>query len=198
MKKISLNPLFLGYLAFLVAIDSTAYMLIIILSSFIHEYAHIIVMKKKGLKIKNLNFSPLGMRITPTRPISYKDEVTVAAAGPIINIFVFSVLYILSFAVKLPYFLSKTAVCNFILGFGNLIPLLPLDGGRILRGILYMYAPKVRNKVLIITGVFCSLLFWCLGAVVLIKTGYNISVLLIGIYLSAGFAVAYKKEVENV
>ena len=191
--KIKVNPLFFAYLALLVAVDSTAYMLIIILSALIHEGAHLYAMRLLKIEVKAMEFSPLGIRITPKHPMVYKDEIFVAAAGPLINILIFGLLYGLSFVFKLPYMLAQLAVCCFILGLGNLIPVLPLDGGRILRGILYVYAQKNAGRILLIINTVLSMSLVFLGMYVLARTGYNISVLLIGIYLSAGFAAVYKK-----
>lgn len=190
--KFKINPFFFAYLAFLVYVDSTAYMLIIILSALIHECAHLLVMRLKRIAVKEICFSPLGIRITPLYPLSYGDEIWVAAAGPFINILIFSVIYLLSFKVNLPYTVSQTAVCCFILGFGNLIPVLPLDGGRILRGILYRYSEKYARQILSYANIICSTSLMAAGMYVLSKTGYNISVLLTGIYLSASFAAVFK------
>lgn len=190
--KFKVNPLFFAYLAFLVMVDSTAYMLIIILSAFLHEGAHLLAMKLLGIGVKELCFSPLGIRITPKLPMNYKDEIWVAAAGPFINILIFTLIYVLSYEYTMPYMLSQLAVCCFILGIGNLIPVLPLDGGRILRGILYVYTEKYAERIILYVNIFFSTGLIAAGMYILAKTGYNISVLLIGIYLSASFAAVFK------
>ncbi len=190
--KIKIAPLFFAYLAFLVLVDSSAYMLIIVLTALLHECAHLAVMKMRCITVKEMYFSPLGIRITPAHSMDYKSEILVAMAGPLVNLAVFTALYLLSGYIMLPYFLAQAAVCSFILGFGNLIPILPLDGGRILRGILYMYAAKNAESILCFVNVGFSIAFTALGMYALAKTGFNISLLLIGIYLSASFAAVFK------
>jgi stage IV sporulation protein FB len=129
----------------------------------LHELGHIAAYKHYGLKAKDIILSPLGgiaRGIGMTK--DPKAEFVIAAAGPAVNV-VLAGLALL--AVKFtpwtalgataPFSLALTQWflnINVVLLVFNLIPALPMDGGRMLRAALtrkmgYLNATKMAAKV---------------------------------------------------
>lgn len=91
----------------------------------VHETGHICVSLLCGARIHHIRFTCLGAQITADS-LPHGQEIFCTLAGPA------SGLLLLLFAKWLP----KTAVCGMAQAVYNLIPLMYLDGGRALRGIL--------------------------------------------------------------
>jgi Zn-dependent protease len=102
-----------------------------------------------------------------------RDMILVAAAGPAANI-------LMAIALIYVYKLTGIAVLiylimlNLLLAFFNLIPIPPLDGGRILAGFLPSHLAYKFGRIepygifivvfLLMTGIAQRFLTWCLGA----------------------------------
>lgn len=111
----------------------------------LHEFGHILAARKYGIKTKDVILSPLGgMARLEKLPATPAQEIGVALAGPAVNLFLaalgFGLLPFLNEASALGGFLSAlmgwfVTINLVLLGF-NLIPALPMDGGRVLRALL--------------------------------------------------------------
>jgi len=131
-----------------------------------HEMAHAQMARKLGLIVREIELLPFGgvARIEGFGVVSAKDEMMIAAAGPVASL----VLAVLSYLgmlyagrwMDLWEFYYKT---NMMLAVFNLLPGLPLDGGRILRSWLAMHT-EYRKATLIVAGIsqwlsVCLILF---------------------------------------
>ena len=106
-----------------------------------HELSHSLVAKKLGIEVKEITLYYFGgiASINLKDNSSSHDELSVAMAGPIFSI----LLGLLLLSVKLtpfvfPAIVPMLGLINLVIGFGNLMPIFPLDGGRILRSLLKM------------------------------------------------------------
>ncbi len=103
-----------------------------------HEFAHTITARKLGYGIKNITIIPFGICLNlENSKIDADDEIKIALAGPLLN-FVFC-LGCLSIWWLFPSVYNYTYLffyANFVTCLFNLIPAFPLDGGRILKGII--------------------------------------------------------------
>lgn len=115
---------------------------------FIHEMGHFIAAKKRGLNVGAPTFIPfVGAWIQlKEQPKSAEVEAYVAMAGPMLGTMAAFVLYL--FAQDHHPLLMALAHAGFILNLFNLIPLSPLDGGRVIS----IVSPKIGILGLIILG----------------------------------------------
>lgn len=109
---------------------------IFFISILLHEMAHMIVGVCLGLKIKKIMFNPLGVCL---EFIGYRENkktikrIIINLSGPLFN-FIFAIIIShLNIEYKLKIDLFYT---NLLLGIFNLLPIIPLDGGKILKEIL--------------------------------------------------------------
>jgi Zn-dependent protease len=109
----------------------------IIFLLFLHEMGHVLVLKSKGVPASAPIFIPLMGAFVAMKgmPRNAKDEAEIAIAGPILG----TVAALLCF---MPYFLGSRsglwpalAYFGFFINLFNLIPITPLDGGRIVGAI---------------------------------------------------------------
>ena len=107
-------------------------------SIIIHELAHAFVAKKLGYKLNNIKLIPFGICLNlNSNQISPKDEIKIAIAGPLINLFLCLILICIWWFLPSTYnFTNVFCYANLITCLFNLIPAFPLDGGRILHAML--------------------------------------------------------------
>ena len=137
-------------------LSSSEYLFIGILSSvllfvsvLLHELAHSIVAKRNNLKIANITlFLFGGVSAMEEEPSSPQLELKMSSAGPLTSLalaglveiaYLFSVYARFSALIQAP--LQYIAYFNFIVALFNLLPAFPMDGGRVLRSLIWM-----RNK----------------------------------------------------
>lgn len=107
---------------------------------FIHEAAHVIGARLLNLKVNEIELLPFGgaVKIQSFFESNPTHEIIVAASGPLANILLL-LLYFGGIQLKwLPSGMpdSDFVNINLMLAGLNLLPALPLDGGRILRAVL--------------------------------------------------------------
>src|SRR5258706_7773037 len=108
-----------------------------------HELSHAVVGNLLGQPIERISlFIFGGMAHLGHEPTSARDELKIAAAGPISSFVLGAFFLAIPLVIGLDESLSMWAsvfnylgLINFALGFFNLLPGFPLDGGRILRAV---------------------------------------------------------------
>ncbi|OKZ64440.1 MAG: hypothetical protein BHW02_06615 [Clostridium sp. 28_12] len=153
--------------------------IIVMFFCFLHELGHIIVGKILGLKIEKIEMTPCGFSTAFSG--AKKVDIIVALAGPAVS-FMLAILF--RYIELEPYIGSEEAVySNLLILIFNLLPLYPLDGGRIFKGMLEIklncqkvnkIISKTSESVLIILTIISSI------AVYYFK---NIAIFLICIFL---------------
>ncbi|MDB5037694.1 MAG: peptidase [Bacteriovoracaceae bacterium] len=115
------------------------------ISIIIHEFCHSLVARKRGMKIGGITlFIFGGVSELEDQPESPKTEFLMAAAGPLASLLLSLIFYVLyqSFETLSPYsftgiIFKYLATINLFLAIFNCLPGFPLDGGRMLRSILW-------------------------------------------------------------
>jgi len=137
--RVEVHWLFL--LALLAAAVSGYYLeaLILLGSLAAHELAHLTVAWLLGVDIDSLVVTPFGgmARLDPSLETDPQSEVSVALAGPVQSFLLAGLAsFLMGDALFDPSLVRFFFQVNANLAFFNLIPALPLDGGRALRGLL--------------------------------------------------------------
>jgi stage IV sporulation protein FB len=102
----------------------------------LHELGHAIVARRLGVHVAGIELGFLGgaakMANLPRTP---RHELMIAAAGPAVSLMLGGTFIGLAAALGSP-FVSMIGWINLVIAGFNLIPALPMDGGRILRALL--------------------------------------------------------------
>lgn len=135
---------------------------IYLFSTLLHEFGHTSIAKFYNHKIQSIVFTIWGAeaRISSflDRP---KEEFWIALAGPMVNVCLATLFFIVSFYYKDPL-ITQVMIVNVIIGIFNLLPMLPMDGGLILRSLLsmrysHLYATKISFYVCLFLGISLSI-----------------------------------------
>jgi Zn-dependent protease len=106
-----------------------------------HELSHALVARRSGLKVDGITLFIFGGATSiDSDSRTPREEALIAVAGPAMSILIGVVLIGLNLVVAQPQLaalLRWLGFINLLLGIFNLIPGFPMDGGRVLRAILW-------------------------------------------------------------
>ncbi|MGA2266706.1 MAG: site-2 protease family protein [Phycisphaerae bacterium] len=159
----------------------------------VHELAHSLIGRRFGVQAKSITLLPIGgiaaMEEIPRKPA---QEIAIAIIGPFINLAIAGLLYLAFgrwtgigmpnlFPTSPREFLAGLIGVNVLLAIFNMIPAFPMDGGRVLRGLLAMNMGYLRATSIAVTvGHAVSALFVFYGIF------FNWWLAIIGIFLYLG------------
>jgi Zn-dependent protease len=123
-------------------IVAAAFVVLLYLSVLVHELSHSLVARGYGLPVRRILLYPLGgISEIEREPETPGREFTVSAAGPALSLVLAGVGYGLMKVVPDGtigwIIVSQFRWANLVVGLFNLLPGLPLDGGRMLRAIIW-------------------------------------------------------------
>ena len=167
---------------------------ILMLFALLHELGHMLVGIILGFKPNSIEIMPFGLSIAfESKADNYNKKIKngtlltlkkiiIAASGPITNC-----IFILLFSIFDLYFFGidreLILYANILIAIFNLIPIYPLDGGRIVKGILHiMYGRKEAYKYINIISNICISVLTAISSIVILYLK-NIAILFILAYL---------------
>jgi len=175
------------------------------ISIIVHEFAHSLVARQYGMSMKGITlFIFGGVAEMGDEATSPKGEFLMAIAGPITSIVLAALFYwgaILGRASlwSTPIFgvLQYLGFINAILAGFNLLPAFPLDGGRVLRSILWAakdnlkWATRISSNI----GVGFGLLLAFLGILQIVRGNFvgGMWWVLIGMFLQGAARMSYQQ-----
>src|SRR5919199_1705664 len=159
------------------ALVTTVVIVVLFFCVLLHELGHSLVAQRLGIEIPDITLLPVGgiarLKSLPDRPA---DEVKIAVAGPLVNVVLapifFGVAFLLGANAAAPsspfaglgsvgQFFAYLGWLNIALAVFNLIPAFPMDGGRVLRGLLATRLGPVRaTDVASVVGQFFAIAFF--------------------------------------
>jgi len=132
---------FPGWSGALYWVVGAAISLLFFTSVLAHELSHALVARRFGLQVRDITLFIFGGAATlegdARRP---RDEALIAAAGPLTSLAIGAALWGIEAAVgqaQMAAVIGWLGFINITLGLFNLIPAFPMDGGRVLRAILW-------------------------------------------------------------
>jgi Zn-dependent protease len=181
--------------------------LLLFASVLAHELGHSFVAIAQGIEVKSITlFIFGGLAALEKESETPEQSFLVAIAGPIVSLLLFGVFTLIGSNLALPTSLmlvvSLLAYINLILALFNMIPGLPLDGGNVLKAIVWKITGNPQQGI-IFAGRFGQLFGWsgiivgALGTLNVIGFG-NFWTLLIGWFVlqNAGTA-AQSARIED-
>lgn len=165
----------------------------------LHELGHALMAKRFGVKTKKITLLPIGgMASLDKIPESPKQELLVVIAGPLVNVIIAILIYLIvpihelaniSLTENLETFneltLQNFLLYLFIVNVGlvifNIIPAFPMDGGRILRALLAMKIDRVKaTQIASSIGQVFAIVFLLIGLL------YNPLLIFIALFIFLG------------
>ncbi len=116
----------------------------------LHELGHCVAAMRFGVRVIDISLLPIGgLARLSSLPEEPRKEVIIALAGPAVNFVSASALWLVAwvagvslswhaFSLNGDHFLVGLFWVNLLMATFNLVPAFPMDGGRVLRGLLAM------------------------------------------------------------
>jgi Zn-dependent protease/predicted transcriptional regulator len=173
-------------------------------SIIVHEMGHSLVARHYGIPIKEITLFIFGgvanLEGEPERP---RDEFFMAIAGPatsgVIAVFLLGVEWVIGFVLPgnpVIDVLRYLALINGVLALFNMVPAFPLDGGRVLRAILWDWKKDIRfaTRVSATLGSLFGLFLIMLGVFAFISGDPigGVWFFLIGLFVRAASSSSYQ------
>jgi Zn-dependent protease/predicted transcriptional regulator len=175
------------------AVLSTLFICAVFVCVLIHEIGHSLIARRFGKEAKSITLLPIGgvatMEEMPEKP---GQEIIMSIIGPFINLAISLILYLAvgdwtGFRIANLYpdsikaFFAGLIGVNVMLAVFNLIPAFPMDGGRVLRGVLATKMNYVRaTSAAVFIGQAIAMFFVFFGIF------FNWWLALIGLFLYIG------------
>ena len=172
-----------------------------------HEFGHVLMARLFGINTRDIIMTPLG-GIARLERMSEKpvEEIVIALAGPAVNVLIAVLMAIpwsyyqqpaqIPRAETWPEFFWMLWITNIGLVLFNMLPAFPMDGGRVLRGFLSLFADRI-----VATKIAVFIAFGCAGLMALtgIFFGNFMWLLIAGFIVTLGpLELAMLKRVEEI
>lgn len=186
LPKIRISIPFVILLASLYALDFGKVFAPTFFAVLIHESAHIIATRLCGGSVSSIDIRIFGIRaeVPELKFMSYKREIIIAAAGPLAGIVTAGCAAVTASFFNIMgfnYFIGINIVVSAI----NLIPVYPLDGGRIaLSTALYLFSLKSAYLLCRILAFLAVSGLFLLCTVLALKGNLNPSLVIFSLYIA--------------
>jgi len=153
-------------------------------SVFGHELSHALMARAEGIEIEEIVLHPFGgMARLRNQPQNPRAELRIAMAGPAAS-FLFALLAFAAAKVAALGGYAATVIIFFLIGWGNLLlavfnlfPGYPLDGGRVLRAIIWKRSGSITEATRMagICGILIGGILILFGAYIMIAPNWRAS-----------------------
>lgn len=144
LKKLHIHPLLILFIVLSLFTGTFVHLFILFTIILIHELGHYVMASRYHWQIQSIVLWVFGgvMHTTEASNRPVKEDIVVTIAGPLQHIWMFAVIYGCTFIDAVPTSVLQTAFYyNWLLLVFNLLPIYPLDGGKLLFYILSLFLP---------------------------------------------------------
>lgn len=194
--KIEINLKIILLLILIVILNKIEIYMLFIIFILCHELSHMVMGIILGFKPKTLRLNPLGVSIEfynydeNNKKNKWKRILTYLA-GPLINLLIGMIFYFIDIEIEIK---TKIIYTNLLIGIFNLLPILPLDGGKVLKEILKLiYNPKIASIFMINITKSILIIVSLIYSIVIFQMK-NFMIFLLIVYLWYLYYVEEKKE----
>ncbi|MCY9663760.1 M50 family metallopeptidase [Paenibacillus alginolyticus] len=163
----------------------------------VHEFGHLAAANGFGWRVREVQLLPFGgvlivdeLGTAPTR-----EELIVSLAGPLQHVWMILVALLMKWVdVGASSWWDYFIEANLMIGLFNLIPVMPLDGGKVMQSLLG-YLLSYHNTILYTTWIsmILSLAIIVIAIIQLINGHLPLNILAIGIFLLVSNWYAYRQ-----
>ncbi|MBQ4834427.1 site-2 protease family protein [Pseudoalteromonas sp. MMG010] len=148
---------------------SIEFALMLIACLVVHEYGHVRAMKYFGIKTKGIYLIPFvgGLAVSDDKITTRWQDVVISLMGPAFGLFTSVLGVILYYATEMEIF-AGVAVLSALLNLFNLLPILPLDGGHVLKSISFSMRSWVGLSICIAGVLFGLWVSYTFGLMLLV------------------------------
>jgi Zn-dependent protease/CBS domain-containing protein len=197
-----------GWSALVTWVTAVVATLLLFASVLAHEFGHSLVARSQGIPVRGITLFILGgVAQLGREPDSPGHEAWMAIAGPLVSVVIGAATLGAAYALPGPEqvvaVLAYLGVANLALVAFNLLPGFPLDGGRVLRALLWRISHDVvrATRRAAVVGQVFAWGFICLGAAQLVFAGGlgGIWLVLVGwMMIQAARATARQTEMDQL
>ncbi len=190
--QVTLNWLFVLLLLMLAAAGLLAQAVVVFVSVLLHELAHVVATRSLGLAVAELELLPFGgvARIDDLVEVDPAVEVQVALAGPVMSLLLVALCLLAQTSYsEYETWLELGIRTNVALAVFNLLPALPLDGGRVFRAFLTRrHGFREATRWAVRLGKGLAILFTLAGVVGYYYGYVNMTLIVAGFFVYAAAA----------
>ncbi|RRJ61547.1 Zn-dependent protease [Paenibacillus oralis] len=195
---ISFHPLFVIIMLMSVLTGHFLELLSLFAIVFIHELGHVAAARMYGIRVLSVQMLPFGgvAVMEDAGDLTAGREIAIALAGPLQNVLlIFASLLLHAAGLWDGPFLDYFIRSNILIALFNLLPILPLDGGKISQAFCSLLLPYHATLVWSyrISLLFSAMLIaYSLLPLLLLREGLQLNILMIGIFLLYSNAIDYR------
>lgn len=187
---IKINLLFLPLCVVMYLILGPMFALGYLCAIFLHEVFHVLMARALGFKDTYVVLSYYGCKgeIAGLDCCEMSSELPIAAAGPLFSLVCAVLFSLLSQVLYFWYYpIMGFAAANLVLGCFNLLPALPLDGGRILRSLVCAVLPREKGTRLCVNiSIAIGIAFIAAFLYFAFYRQYKVFLVVIGLFIILG------------
>lgn len=164
----------------------------------VHELAHLVAAISIGLKAAYISIQPFGFNLRLRNKIinSLSDEIILYSAGPLVNV-IFAIIGSIIYSRSTSIYAYDFYLKNISLFIINLLPILPLDGGVILKKIImYKKGYRFAHNCMLITGGIMTAILVIISIYLVWLNKFNYSVVMLAVFMLGN--IFTQKEKYNV
>lgn len=170
------------------AIETLTWIVMIFVAVLMHEYAHVWVGLREGQRVPQIVLMMFGGAAMFSNIPMGKKEFKIAIAGPICNLVLASLTWLCVVSIgwtpeTIPTFVMAFLFGNGVLAAFNILPIFPMDGGRMVRSVVCIISkrPLFSTKFAVYTS-------WFVMPLAAYSLGFSLWVILIFAFMGlAGY-----------